>query len=365
MIKILTVIPLAWDGTSFYRANGVFRDLTEKIDVEFTPYHPQPGGWSWAEFSKFDIVFLQRPGKPEHLKLAQYCKEVGLKVWLDYDDNFFVLPPENRMSEAISPEVRKSMGQLIRLADAITVSTQALHDYMKGVGARYVEVVPNALNTGLVEPVKHFNIKRPSVPPTNQKQVYVWRGSDTHHVDVADYMPEMIEVIEKRKDVNWHFFGFNPILLTRLIPHVGSTWTFVGPEDIIIYYKKLRGVRPELMHVVLSPNEFNLNKSNIAWLEATTAGAVCVAPDWPEWNRPGVVNYKAKGQFMEMCTSYVETMTNVNDLPLGEYWEASMTYIQENLLLSKVNKQRADMIQKLRDGYKFEVQLPIPNSMIE
>lgn len=351
MIKILAMSPMKADGTSFYRAYGTFKDLADKVDIEIIDYIQRPGGWSWADFAMCDILFLQRPGTPEHHKLCRYCKDMGLKVWIDYDDNFFLIPAENRMFDAITVESKQRMLDIIKMADVVSVSTEALKTFMVKAGAKRVDVIPNALNPNLLRPVKAYNFRRPKIPPNPQRQVYTWRGSDTHSGDILDYMDPLSQAMEARKDVDWVFMGWNPWYLNR----VGLQYRYIHPDDIFSYFEKLKQVRPELMHVVLSANEFNLHKSNIAWIEATAAGSVCVGPAWPEWTRPGLINYDTPDQYRDI-------LTNANDLKLADRWQESMDFIQENLLLTRVNEKRADLIESLMAN---NVQLPIPQSMVE
>ena len=77
MIKILAVSPLKFDGTSYYRAWGVFKDLATRVDIEVTDYVQRGSGWSWPDFVEQDIIFLQRPGTLEHHTLARYCRDLG------------------------------------------------------------------------------------------------------------------------------------------------------------------------------------------------------------------------------------------------------------------------------------------------
>lgn len=339
------------DGTSYYRAHGVFAQLAKKIDLNIIKYVQRMGGWQWSDFLYADIVFLQRPGTVEHFKLCEYAKDLNRKIWVDYDDNFFVMPPENRMFDAVDKECKKRMIDIIRMADVVTVSTKALYDQMVSLGATHCEIIPNALNTDVSPPVKSYNSKRPAIPPNPARQAYVWRGSDTHWMDVFDYLEQLPAAMEARQDVDWFFMAWRPSYLDRF----GLKYIYVKPEDMIGYFAKLKLLRPEVVHVPLTPNHFNLSKSNIAWIEATAAGAVCVAPDWSEWQRPGVLTYDTKEKYRDI-------LIGANDLPLADKWQESMDYIHENLILSKVNEKRADVIERLMSS---NVQLPIPQSMIE
>ena len=93
------------------------------------------------------------------------------------------------------------------------------------------------------------------------------------------------------------------------------------------------------MHVPLIEDGMNRCKSNIAWIEATAAGAVTIAPDWVEWQKPGVLNYNGLDEFKSML------MRPLDDAP--ERWAASRDYIMENLTLNKVNEQRARIVREL------------------
>ena len=58
--------------------------------------------------------------------------------------------------------------------------------------------------------------------------------------------------------------------------------------------------------VPLKDNLFNHAKSNLAWIEATCAGAMTLAPDWPEWRRPGVSNYESPLNFKKLLRERLE-----------------------------------------------------------
>ena len=73
-MKILVINPNYQDATSYYRAWGTFKDLTDRFGVEFTLYEstfvlqPAKGGqrsWgaAWPDLMKFDAVFGEDGGK--------------------------------------------------------------------------------------------------------------------------------------------------------------------------------------------------------------------------------------------------------------------------------------------------------------
>ena len=327
MIKILVKSPIPWDSTSFYRTWGVLHNLNRKFDrrLDLQPF--QGRNFTWAELGAYDILYMQRPAKTDDLKLAQYCKDLGIKVWIDYDDNLFCLPNESRAFFDYDVVVKKTMQDLLLLADCVSVSTVDLKIFFESLGAVNVDVVPNAVNEDFIKPASAYNA---------DSKVIVWRGSETHCGDLTYFSDYLYDAI-KDSEYHWHFMGYNPFTLTNS-DISGKIFLHKG-EDVMIYNQRLKLLKPKVMHVPLVDNELNRAKSNIAWIEATYAGAVTIAPNWPEWNRPGVICYDDMDDYKKLLT-----------IPSQDYakcWEASMKYIKENLTLDYVNQKRIDIITKL------------------
>lgn len=334
MIKILAHSPISFDGTSFYRAYGVFPNLSKKLkrNIDVTSFQ---GGMTWAQAGDFDVLFLQRPMSEGIAKLAHYVKGLGVKIWVDFDDNLFDLPVESRAFFDFDDRVRKIMSDILKIADVITVSTEEMKQAFKALGLESV-IVPNALNDDWHKPATEHNAKSMSV---------VWRGSETHVADLIYFTDAIDDAFVKSHDI-YHYFGYAPWFLCHRHPHyakdvigdVSARIHLHKPEDIRVYHDNIKKVLPRLMHVPLVANSLNAAKSNIAWIEATYAGAVCIAPDWPEWRMPGVLNYKTLEEYTQLLTSQEDRTEN---------WKVSMDYISKNLTLSKVNEQRLDILEGL------------------
>ena len=108
------------------------------------------------------------------------------------------------------------------------------------------------------------------------------------------------------------------------------------------YLSKING-KISIVHLSHRPEEidFNKSKSNIAWIESTYAGLAVLAPDWPEWRRPGIVNYTDKEDFRQKLTSMMKGEYNLESLR-----QASWKYIREELTLEKTNEIRYDLIKQ-------------------
>jgi len=100
------------------------------------------------------------------------------------------------------------------------------------------------------------------------------------------------------------------------------------------YFDKIKEIAPEAFIFPLEDNDFNRCKSNIAWIEATLAGAACIASTLPEFhNVPTVpLSYSQYGY---------------DTLALRIEFNLSRQYISEHLRLSQINHQRAQVVQML------------------
>lgn len=362
MIKLLALTPMEFDGTSYYRAHGVFPNLIKQMNnqLQVTKYKGDFGqGYNWSDLINFDIIFLQRPclDAAKRMRLVQYCKDLGIKVWIDFDDNLFDLPRENRMFEDVTPQIKKDMLTLFKLADVITVSTKALKEFFAtlGVGA---EVVPNALNEEVTPMAENYNWLNEPLDFSGNRNTSIeqilWRGSETHQGDIYYHINQIFHAIDNRPNTHWHWMGYDPWYITNgTEPEKYSTHK---SEDIMVYFKNLRKLRPQLVHFPLMDNSLNRCKSNIAWLEATSVGATIIAPDWEEWKHPGVINYTS---FEHYGTLLMQSLDGN-----GERWQASRDYIMENLTLEKVNKQRVELIENLLDNSPKTI-FHLPDTMIE
>ena len=73
----------------------------------------------------------------------------------------------------------------------------------------------------------------------------------------------------------------------------------------------------------------------MAWLEASWVNAKTVAMPWDEWKKPGI----SHGTLQEA----IETYGLKNNMDAIHSWD----YIQENLLLPKVNQKRLELVKEL------------------
>jgi len=329
-MKILALTPVRDDTTSFYRAAGIFRDLKRKLPgIEVDLFNVgEISKLTWSVIGLYDIVFLQRPYN--QLALARYLKLMHIPLWIDYDDNLFVIPQANQRAFDVymtDEGIQTQLVEIAKIADVVTVSTAALKKTYDHLNAD-VRVIPNAL------PFDY--IGKPHEGPT--KNAVLWRGGDSHRMDLRVHEMGILQAMDKYHDWEFTFAGYNP-------------WQFVArnkkynkPLDPLLYFQWLKEYAPKVMQVPLVDDLFNRCKSNIAALEGTFAGAVCLIPDWEEWQIPGSFRYSNQQEYAEKLDALLR-----GGVSLNKYRGQALEYIRENYDLAKVNKLRADLVVELMD----------------
>ena len=322
--------------TSFYRALGPFLGLEQSGGHDVAYMTGQP---TWADIQHADVAFIHRPFLPAHLAMIQKYKAFGVPVWIDYDDDFLGLPMTSPVYGKIGPN-GETVKACLQTADAVTVSTDFLKKaYSPHVDPAKIKVIVNALQDGLV----------PFRKPLCNKKRLVWRGNSTHDEDINSVGAELVSALKENPD--WDLIllgGHRPAKVCQALEDAGihekDRWhvhPWIG--DVYDYLHFLKTLEGSIMIVPLEDIPFNHAKSNIAWMEATWAGMRTLAPSWEEWSHDGCANYGVS--FLDDL-SYMMTFTDeANKRGLDSSW----THITENLLLSKVNFLREEILENLRD----------------
>jgi hypothetical protein len=271
-MKILIASAGPTDPTSWYRAWGIVPDLSKRFDIEFKSYEDvlmninNVKGFTWIQGLQYDACIFQRQVGKEAVQVAQYMKACGMKIIFDLDDNVWEIPQSYAIKKGFAPEVLETYNQMIELADVVWVSTIELSRY---IDEDKVIVIPNAIDLNRYQ----FN-------SFNYEGSIIWRGSSTHIDDLGQNRKE-VESIGVQE-----FWGYNPVLNAPKLKLPNST--YIQPLDPIIYLHALLKSKPKAIVVPLVNNLFNEAKSNIAWMEATLAGAVCVSNKVGEFENVGL-----------------------------------------------------------------------------
>ncbi len=346
LTSIICSIPGPLDATSLYRGIGPMQTLKRRVGNIELGINPDI---SWPMLKAADIVFFQRPFLPDRVQAMRMCKLSSKPIWVDYDDNLHAIPLCNRRYSTYGqPKTQHDIATMVAMADIVTASTPflaaslekllkcfpATDDYNLDPGK--ISVIPNAY-----DPEIHPKM---TGPRAERNKLVVWRGSDSHSKDLWTHTQALASVISSFSDWKYEFIGEPFWLTVEHINKVAKAGTFVvtGSQDPVHFFKYLHMQRPALMIVPLEDQAFNRSKSNIAWIEATAAGAVTLAPAWEEWTKPGVITYEGVGDFQIKFAAFLEGLYDSDKM-----WRESRDFILDNLMLDRVNDARRDIVNTL------------------
>jgi hypothetical protein len=129
----------------------------------------------------------------------------------------------------------------------------------------------------------------------------------------------------KYKAKEWVFWGCLPSL-----NHAGNVKLWEYEDDVQKYFATLKKQPFNGVWKPLVDNQFNDAKSNIAWIEATMSGGVCVT------NYAGKTSWE--GAMLEMPESYDHAVVR---------WELSCEYIKRDFNLETTARQRAESLERV------------------
>lgn len=316
-MKIITLTPNATDATSFYRAWGVFPDIMKRSDIRFTDYYDAQTmigdgkrGFTWANALQYDAAFFQR-AFGNVIEIAAFMKDCGLKIIYELDDNLWEIPQSFDIKRFYDKDKLSTIVYMLKISDLVVVSTQSLADYIEQAFQVKCEVVNNGIDLNKY-PIQEYNQDGP----------IIWRGSSTHRSDLRKYREELESINEPIQ--LWGYDAVNMEPKLKL-----NKFTYQKPLDPIYYFNSLRAVKPRGIVTPLVEDVFNACKSNIAYLEATMAGAVCYSNQWSEFNGKGL------------------PLSETNNKNHKEAHEAAAIDVRQNYSLKELNNKRIDLFKSL------------------
>lgn len=158
-----------------------------------------------------------------------------------------------------------------------------------------------------------------------------WSGN-SHEADVYEQAESLIEIINYQKDWKFQFIGARFIHLEQ---RCGDNYQPVSMFPLMQYFEYLHKQNPNIVFHPLSKTKFNESKSDIAYLEATYAGAAFVGNmDLPEFK-----DKVCLGDLNEALNMPIETLQSWNETAWGN--------ITTWRLLSNVNELRKERLLSL------------------
>lgn len=287
MINVLAFYPQPADTPSYYRGAvplGYLHKVMPGMNLRTLYPGDADADHVATEMASADVFFCQRAMTQEHLSLVEAAKTMGVPIWLDYDDDILELPIWDVMYGDYQRWKMFAI-QCITAADVITCSTEHIATKLRQF-CKKVLVIPNAFDD--IGPLLSRRSRH-----EKSDDLVTWRGSSSHAMDIAAHAKEFHQAMERHPETRFHSMGHFP---HAWIDGLKNKWAHHGKNRFYTYLATLSGLKPRIHIVPLVEHSFNFAKSHCAWIEATYAGAAVLAPDWPEWQRPGIENYKA-GEF--------------------------------------------------------------------
>ncbi len=307
---------------SFWRSRGVLSELSREGHINIIE-----GTWNdeWPTVRFARIAFFQRPMNKDCFNQVAMCRDLGLKIWLDFDDSPIIPPSHEVYNLWCETFDMKWFIKICSLAHIVTTSTEYLKNYYLQF-CNNVIVIPNALND------HWLTFKKPS-----NNKIVLWRGGTHHLTDLFYYKDEVCEVMNEHPDWKFQVIGSEAKFIKDRIPN----YVYAGSWDIHKYFAYILTHQPSIFVVPLVNDDLNRGKSDISWQEATLCGATALTPHW--WHLTGKsATYKDKKTFKQN----LEKLIKDQDFRLSLY-NASIKKIKSDLVLSKVNKKRLQIINNL------------------
>ena len=256
---IVQVCDFGEDGDAFYRLHSPSRFLAKldgitTVDLHFYHRHlPEL-------LESADIVVLQFLDDWELLSLCKRRRAAGKITVFEANDYFFDIQPWNPIAKRWHDrEVQQLYGYLLRYADGVQTSSQALAEEWRKRGAHNVAVFENHLTE--VSPLPELQDRPFTVG---------WAGSPGHFADWFSVVPHLSAWMARNPDtrlavmtneVAKPFFELPPERYTfQQFGSLPSYLTFLRSIDV--------GLAP------LLPSGYNRGRSDVKFLEYASQGVV-------------------------------------------------------------------------------------------
>ena len=216
-----------------------------------------------------DTIILQRDSNNHILRLVDFMQKSGKRVIVDIDDLLTELPPFLACYDHCQ-QTKPYLLETLRMADAITVTTQRLKDEMLAYN-KNVFVVPNCVST-MHKVTKHDE--------TGEKQVKLLvASSDTVRVD---FIASALKRLADDKDIDINIIGIGPpgkfLRGTGLAIQAHENMSHSDFKDFLATLDNTIGIIP------LDDSRFSRCKSPIKFLDFSLAGIPTVCSDVPPYN---------------------------------------------------------------------------------
>jgi hypothetical protein len=246
---------------------------------------------------------------PSMVELIAAINAAGGDAWIDADDDYFGLPPEQEVAARMPPNARlaifgsaevgaiaewrarciEDFGRALQVANGVIVSTTVLADIVRPHNP-HVLVIPN-----MVDPAHFFH----SIHPADGI-VRIGYGASFLHggADLELVLPALLQCA-RLPNTELHFWSVHPLSASSLEPGLydldGVSYHYHGSVSTLPEYQQAVSI----LDVAVAPQVDTANnrcRSHCKWLEHALNDTAMVVSDMPSYAcvEHGVTGFKAR-----------------------------------------------------------------------
>lgn len=267
-LQLLLIGSFGSSGDPVYRLHQPAAALARLDGVEVHELHPLARDRDAAALAA-DVLVLVMGMDVELLRLVHQRRQLGRPTVLEVNDWLPGVQPCNPVHANWSDaRAWQLLTPLIRHCDAVQVSSPGLARRLKPL-ARQIQLVANQL--------PHV----PPLQPRSQGRLRVgWGGSAGHRDDIAFIAPALIQWLERHSHVQLEVMA-DPAFLELFAAAPTERFVFhpAGPVERYLHWL-------ETLHIGLAPllpNDYNLCRSDVKFLEYASRGVAPVLQRLPTY----------------------------------------------------------------------------------
>ena len=229
------------------------------------------------QISSHDIAVVQRCCTEEQFKFVHVCRQLGIKLVYDLDDDVWDLPPYNP-AHGIFTQMKEGFNQCIKMVDVVSVSTKALQKAVRK-NVKLINVITNK-EIPVIVAENRIDPRLCAKPIKSDRLIVGWAGSSSHIGDLVIVDDAINTLALEHPDVLFQFRGCQlPPEIKQRANVVHEFWSSVA--EYCVRFPRWG------WHIALAPvtdHPFNASKSCLKSVESGYLGIPClmsnVEPYW-------------------------------------------------------------------------------------
>lgn len=292
-----------------------------------------------------DIIIVQRDFSTEStLPLLKKLKALGKKLVYETDDAFHLIPEHH--SKALHRAKAPAIFEFAKIADAITVSTNALADEFKTYGQTCVmpnRLSPKLWNDALLNTANQLREKYDS----ERVRIGIVGGVD-HQLDLNLLVEAIQSLVQENRNIHWVAYGDGAVNLLKSMVPENMLSVIKTNFDYTTHPQRLAEMAVDIALVPLVDDAFNRCRSNLKFLEFGFLGVATVFSNVESYNT-SVVDGETGLLVNNTTPSWIKAIQQlIENKALREKLGANaQTEVQTHWILNSQNNGWKELLEKL------------------